>query len=296
MALKHDDSTFSPTTYATAVIGSGTIGSRIALMLASGGGEVRLYDPNADQLEAARRYVEAELPRVVAGRSGALPGRLVLSRTLQAAVADTWMVVEAIPERLDLKRKMFGDLDRLAPEDAILASNSSSYPTSQLIDAVSRPGRVANTHYYGGLPEVNVVEVMSCGKTTDEVIARLFERLPAYGLLPFHVLKESVGFIFNRIWAAIKRESLAVVAEGVSTSQVVDQLFESVMGSLGPFRRMDKVGLDVVLDIEEHYAAIRPGIPAEPCQLLKRYIEQGRLGIKSGKGFYSDYEEKAPTR
>jgi 3-hydroxyacyl-CoA dehydrogenase, NAD binding domain len=89
---------------------------------------------------------------------------------------------------------VFGDLDRLAPEDAILGSNSSSCPTSQLIDAVSRPGRVANTHYYGGLPEVNVVEVMTCGKTTDEVIARLFERLLAYGLLPFHVLKESVGF------------------------------------------------------------------------------------------------------
>jgi 3-hydroxybutyryl-CoA dehydrogenase len=296
MAVKHDDSTFSPTTYATAVIGSGTIGSRIALMLASGGGEVRIYDPNADQLEAARRYVETELPRVVAGRPGALPGRLVLSRTVQAAVADTWMVVEAIPERLDLKRKVFGDLDRLVPEDAILASNSSSYPTSQFIDAVSRPGRVANTHYYGGLPEVNVVEVMSCGKTTDEVIARLFERLPAYGLLPFHVLKESVGFIFNRIWAAIKRESLAVVAEGVSTPQVVDQLYQRVMGSLGPFRSMDKVGLDVVLDIEEHYAAVRPSIPAEPRQLLKRYVEQGHLGIKSGKGFYSDYEEKAPTR
>jgi 3-hydroxybutyryl-CoA dehydrogenase len=272
------------------------MGSRIALMLASSGGEVRLYDLNADQLEVARRYVEAELPRVVAGRSGALPGRLVLSRTVQAAVADTWMVVEAIPERLDLKRKVFGHLDRLAPEDAILASNSSSYPTSQLIDAVSRPGRVANTHYYGGLPEVNVVEVMSCGKTTDEVIARLFERLPAYGLLPFHVLKESVGFIFNRIWAAIKRESLAVVAEGVSTPQVVDQLFQSVLGSLGPFRRMDAVGLDVVLDIEEHYAAVRPGIPAKPRQLLKRYVEQGHLGIKSGKGFYSDYEEKTPTQ
>jgi 3-hydroxybutyryl-CoA dehydrogenase len=296
MALKRDNLTFSPTTSPTAVMGSGTIGSRMALMLASSGGEVRLYDPNADQLEVARRYVEAEMPRVVAGRSGALPGRLILSRTVQAAVADTWMVVEAIPERLDLKKKMFGDLDRLAPEDAILASNSSSYPTSQLIDAVSRPGRVANTHYYGGLPEVNVVEVMTCGKTTDEVIARLFERLPAYGLLPFHVLKESVGFIFNRIWAAIKRESLAVVAEGVSTPQVVDQLYQRVMGWLGPFRSMDKVGLDVVLDIEGHYAAIRPGIPAEPRQLLKRYIEQGRLGIKSGKGFYSDYEEKAPTR
>jgi 3-hydroxybutyryl-CoA dehydrogenase len=296
MIPKHDALTFSPTTHATAVIGSGTLGSRIALMLASSGGEVRLYDPNANQLEVARRYVEAELPRLVAERSPALPGRLVLSRSVQAAVADTWMVVEAIPERLDLKTKIFGDLDRLAPEDAILASNSSSHPTSQFIDPVSRPGRVANTHYYRP-PEVNVVEVMSCGKTTDEVMTRLFERLPAYGLLPFHVLKESVGFIYNRIWAAIKRESLAVVAEGVSTPEIVDQLFQRVLGSRdGPFRMMDKVGLDVVLDIEEHYAAIRPGIPAEPRQLLKRYIEQGRLGIKSGKGFYSDYEEKAPTQ
>ena len=124
----------------------------------------------------------------------------------------------------------------------------------------------------------------------------MFERLPTYGLLPFSVLKESVGFIYNRIWAAIKRESLAVVAEGVSTPDVVDRLFQILRSNDGPFRIMDKVGLDVVLDIEEHYAAVRPGIPAEPRQLLKRYIEQGRLGIKSGKGFYSDYEEKAPTQ
>jgi 3-hydroxybutyryl-CoA dehydrogenase len=200
------------------------------------------------------------LPRLVAGRSGALPGRLVLSRTVQAAVADTWMVVEAIPERLDLKRKVFGDLDRLAPKDAILASNSSSYPTSQFIDGVSRPGRVANTHYYAP-PEVNVVEVMSCGKTTDDVIACLFERLPTYGFLPFHVLKESVRFIYNRIWVAIKRESLAVVAEGVSWPQVVDQLFQSVLGSLGPFRRMDKVGLDVVWTLK---SITQPSVQAFP--------------------------------
>src|SRR5258708_3317694 len=296
MALKHDDLTFSTTTRPRAVIGSGRLGSGIALMVVSSGGEVRLYDPNADQLEVARRYVEAELPRVVAGRSGALPGRLVLSKTVQAAVAETWMVVEAIPERLDPKRKIFGELDRLAPEDGILASNSSCDPASQFIDAVSRPGRVANTHYYRP-PDVNVVEVMSCGKTTDDVIARLLERLPAYGLLPYLVFKESVGFIYNRIWAAIKREALALVDEGVSTPQVVDKLFQNILGSSnGPFRIMDKVGLDVVLDIEEHYAAIRPGIPAEPRQLLKRYIEQGRLGIKSGKGFYSDYREEAPSR
>ena len=88
-----------------------------------------------------------------------------------------------------------------------------------------------------------------------------------------------------------------MVAEGVSTPEIVDQLFRSILGSRdGPFRIMDKVGLDVVLDIEEHYAAVRPGIPAGPRQLLKRYVGQGHFGIKSGKGFYSDYEEKTPTR
>jgi hypothetical protein len=117
MALKHDDSTFSPATHATAVIGSGTMGSRIALMLASSGGEVRLYDLNADQLEAARRYIEVELPRVVAGRPGALPGRLVLSRTVQAAVADTWMVVEAIQPTSDQPPKRFEHYELVTGDD-----------------------------------------------------------------------------------------------------------------------------------------------------------------------------------
>src|SRR5258708_9542624 len=105
MALKHDDLTFSPTTRPTAVIGSGTLGSRIALMLASSGGEVRLYDPNADQLENARRYVEAELPRVVAGRFGGLPRRFVLFGAVPAAVGEAWSGVEEIPRRPDSQRK-----------------------------------------------------------------------------------------------------------------------------------------------------------------------------------------------
>jgi len=284
-------SMFNPKDRPTAVIGAGTLGSRIALMLSSSGGEVRLYDPKSDQLELARRYVAAELPRIVIGLVGAIPGRLVLANSLQEAVADTWMVVEAVPERLDLKKAIFGDLDRLAPEDAILASNSSSYPSSQFIDRVRRPSRVVNTHYYLP-PEQNVVEIMSSGHTTDDIIALLYERLPAYGLVPFHVMTESVGFIFNRIWAAVKRESLAVVAEGASTPQEVDRIFQVLTGSHGgPFRLMDKVGLDVVLDIEEHYAAIRPGIPTAPRQLLKQYIDQGRLGVKTAKGFYTDYRQ-----
>jgi 3-hydroxybutyryl-CoA dehydrogenase len=120
------------------------------------------------------------------------------------------------------------------------------------------------------------------------------ERLPLYGLVPFHVMKESVGFIFNRIWAAIKRESLLVVEEGVSTPSEVDRMFQLSFGTpAGPFRLMDKVGLDIVLAIEEHYATLRPGLPEGPRDLLKKYIGEGRLGEKSGRGFY-DHAAAAP--
>lgn len=283
---------FNPTTRPTAVIGAGTLGSRIAVMLASSGGEVRLYDAKSAQLEIAERLIDSELRTVVEARAGAVAGRVVYAKALESAIADTWMVVEAVPERLDLKKTIFGDLDRLAPEDAILASNSSSYPSSQFIDRVTNRSRVVSTHYYMP-PEQIAVEVASCGQTSDAVIAALMDRLPMYGLVPFHVRRESVGFIFNRIWAAVKRESLAVVEEGVSTPAEVDHIFEVLLGTRsGPFRLMDKVGLDVVLDIEEHYAAIRPGLPVGPRELLKRYIKEGHLGMKTGEGFYADYQRK----
>src|ERR1700747_3872348 len=225
-------SKFNPTTRPTAVIGAGTLGSRIALMLASSGGEVRLYDAKATQLEVAERFIDPDLPKLVKSRQGAVAGRVVFAKAMEAAIADTWMVVEAVPERLDLKKTIFSDLDRLAPQDALLASNSSSYPSSQIIERVPKPSRVVNTHYYMP-PEQNAVEVMSCGKTSDAVIADLMERLPLYGVVPFHVRKERVGFIFNRIWAAVKRESLEVVQEGVSTPAEVDNMFAVLLGTDG---------------------------------------------------------------
>ena len=210
---------------------------------------------------------------------------------LAAAVTDAWLVVEAVPERPELKRTVFGQLDRIAPVDAILASNSSSYPSSDLIDQVSEAGRarVVNTHYY--LPPTrNAVEVMSCGMTDQAVIDTLLNVLPTYGLFPFHVRKESVGFIFNRVWAAIKRESLEVVAEGVATPEEIDRIFMMTMGApIGPFRMMDQVGLDVVLDIEEHYAALDPALPIGPRALLREFVSEGRLGAKTSGGFYEDY-------
>jgi 3-hydroxybutyryl-CoA dehydrogenase len=187
MNQESGQSKFNSTARPTAVIGAGTLGSRIAMMLASSGGEVRLYDAKATQLEIAERFIDPELPKLVKSLAGGVVGRVVFAKTIEPAIADTWMVVEAVPERLDLKKTIFGDLDRLAPQDAILASNSSSYPSSQIIERVSKPSRVVNTHYLMP-PEQNAVEVMSCGKTSDAVVADLMGRLPLYGLVPFHVL------------------------------------------------------------------------------------------------------------
>ncbi|WP_179404334.1 3-hydroxyacyl-CoA dehydrogenase family protein [Burkholderia guangdongensis] len=272
-----------------AVVGAGTLGRRIALMLATQGAEVRLVDPSADARAAGAAYVAEQLARVLATLPAGKPGRVVAHADLAEGVADAWLVVESVPERLDLKIDTFAQLDALAPADAILASNSSSYPTSQVIGKVARPERVLNTHYMMP-PAARAVELMSCGRTDERVIALLADTLPHYGLTPYVVQRESVGFIYNRIWAAIKREALAVVAEGVATPEVVDAIYTQTNGGKsGPFRRMDAVGLDIVLSIEEHYAQVRPGLPEGPRDLLKRMIAEGRLGAKSGSGFYDDY-------
>ena len=272
----------------SAVIGSGTLGRRIALMLATQGGEVRIYSKSPEGRQAAKAYVEENLRDVVRLVPNGSSGRIVSSDDLASALAGVGLVVESVPERLDLKKKIFGDLDALSPGDAVLASNSSSLPSSRFIDNVTRPERVVNMHFYMP-PALNVVEIMSCGRTDPAVIERLMEAAPKWGLAPYHVRRESTGFIFNRVWAAIKRESLAVVAEGVATPEDVDAMFRRIFGtSHAPFRLMDMVGLDVVLDIEEQYAAERPGIPEGPRQLVREYIAKGWLGRKSGRGFY-DY-------
>ncbi len=272
-----------------AVIGCGTLGRRIALMASTRGGEVRIFDPHQRSLDEGLKYVAERLPAVVASIPAAVAGRVSGDTELATAVRNAWLVVEAVSEQLNVKRGVFAELDSVAPQDAILATNSSSYPSSQLIDQVARPERLLNMHYYMP-PELPIVELMSCGKTDPAIIDFLMEHLPLYGLVPFRVQRESVGFIFNRIWAAIKRESLSVVEEGVAKLEDVDRMWELFTAhQAAPFRLMDRVGLDVVLAIEEHYAAVRNDVPEGPRRLLRRYVDSGRLGVKSGRGFYDDY-------
>jgi 3-hydroxybutyryl-CoA dehydrogenase len=253
---------------------------------------VKISDLADEQRRAAVDYVSQNLPALTEQRAGAVSGEVSATADLAEAVHNAWLVIEAIPERLDLKRQVFGQLDELSPHDAILASNSSSYASRMFVDKVDHPERVLNIHFYMP-PKQNAVDVMSCGKTDRDVIDFVIATLPQFGLYPFEARRESTGFIFNRVWAAVKRESLEVVAEGVSTPQEVDQMFQLNTGSAGPFRMMDQVGLDVALDIEEHYCAEHPEYPEGPRRLLRSYVKRGRLGVKSGTGFYDDYRRPA---
>ncbi|UAK26282.1 3-hydroxyacyl-CoA dehydrogenase family protein [Sphingomonas nostoxanthinifaciens] len=276
-----------------AIIGAGTLGRRIGLMLCTQGAEVRLYDTRPASAQQAVDYIGGALPALLPTIANGRAGPLVATSDLPTAVEDAWLIIEAVPEIPNLKRSVLANLDKLAPGDAIIASNSSSYPSGELIADVRNVERVLTTHFYMP-PRVLPVEVMASDKTDDAIVQLLMRQLPLYGVIPFQVRKESVGLIFNRVWAAIKRESLEVVAEGVTTPEELDTLFNLIVGgSFGPFRNMDQVGLDVVLAIEEHYAQTRPGLPEAPRDLLKRYVEKGRLGVKTGHGFYDDYDAPA---
>jgi 3-hydroxybutyryl-CoA dehydrogenase len=279
-----------------AVIGAGTLGRRIALMFAAHGSDVRIHDLSEAQRDTAVDYVMNNLPVMSDQLGDVVPGLVSAEADIADAVRGAWLVVEAIPERVELKVQVFGQLDELAEGDAILASNSSSYASRLFLDKVHHPERVLNIHFYMP-PKQAAVDVMSSGQTDRDVIDFVMTTFPRFGLHPFEAHRESTGFIFNRIWAAVKREALEVVAEGVSTPEDVDGMWQVNTGSAaGPFRLMDQVGLDVVLDIEEHYAAEHPEYPEGPRTLLRTYVDQGRLGVKSGAGFYDDYGHPAQQR
>ena len=273
------------------VVGAGTLGARIALMFAAGGSPVRVFNRTHEKAAGAAASCAQQLADV-RGRLGLedVPaGRVQAVAGLEAACSGAWLIIESIAEDRALKQDVLGELDRLADDDALIATNSSSYPSSQLVGAVSRPERVLNMHFQMP-PQFNAVELMSCGATDAGVIAALMELLPRYGLLPFEVQVESVGFIFNRIWAAIKREALMVLHEGVASPQDVDRIWQATLGTpAGPCRLMDQVGLDVVLAIEEHYADLNGDLPDGARVLLREYVDRGDLGVKTGRGLYDDY-------
>jgi 3-hydroxybutyryl-CoA dehydrogenase len=269
-----------------AVIGAGTLGRRIALMFASRGGAVRIYARREEQLASATQYVAETLPKVIDGRGFGEPGVATATTSLAEALDGAWLAVESAPEKLEIKIPLWGEIDRIAPPDTIFATNSSSYPSRLMAENVRDKTRLCNLHFYMP-PEINALDLMSDGETDRGLLDTLLTVLPEFGVYPFEARKECTGFIFNRVWAAIKRESLAVVADGVARPEDVDGMFKLNLGvQAGPFQLMDLVGLDVALDIENHYVEEFPYLPRGARDLLQAYVDAGKLGVKTGEGFY----------
>jgi 3-hydroxybutyryl-CoA dehydrogenase len=270
-----------------AVIGAGTLGRRVALMFATRGGTVRIHARRAEQRAEATQFVSQVLPKLVDDRGFGEVGVVTATGSLDEALDGTWLVVESVPEKLEIKIPLWGEIDQAAPPGTIFATNSSSIPSRLMAENVRDKTRLCNMHFYMP-PEISAVDLMSDGQTDRGLLDTLLTVLPEFGVHPFEARKECTGFIFNRIWAAIKRESLAVVAEGVARPEDVDGMFKvNWRVPAGPFQMMDMVGLDVVLDIENHYAAEFPHLPESVRDLLRSYVDAGKLGIKTGEGFYT---------
>ncbi|HET7092479.1 MAG TPA: 3-hydroxyacyl-CoA dehydrogenase family protein, partial [Thermomicrobiales bacterium] len=253
-----------------AVIGAGTMGRQIAALIASSGRTVRLFDayPSALATAVAKMREEmATLPNapLYAGHRfrltppddpDAVLARVEIAPDLAAAVEGSDIVIEAVREDLGVKREVFAELDRLT-EGTILATNSSSIPSSQIASALTDPGRLLNMHHFAPIWIRPMVEIMGCGQTRPEAIATAAAFSRSLGLVVALVRGESKGFIINRVWRAVKREALRVIDEGHGDPEDVDRLWMLFFGTgVGPFGVMDMVGLDVVSDIETSYQAV----------------------------------------
>ncbi|KAM0255262.1 hypothetical protein ACHAQJ_005917 [Trichoderma viride] len=270
-----------------AVLGAGVLGRRIACIWASAGYDVRIRDPSEQQRVEGIAYIEENVASY-AQKTGKTPGKAEAFEDMQAAVTNAWLVIEAVPEKIQLKIDTFAELDALTPVDCILASNSSSYKSSEMLEKVSaaRKTQILNMHYYMP-PQCMIVELMTNGLTTQEIFPFMVERSQEAATSPYVARKESTGFIFNRLWAAVKREALTILAEGVSVPEEIDSMWTEMFinGGSTPCRTMDNVGLDTVAFIENHYIEER-GLSSEKTVdfLQKNYLDNGRLGTKSAKG------------
>lgn len=243
---------------------------------------------------SAQTYALEALPGTISDHvPGGSAGKLELfcANTPSEALRDAWMVIEAVPEELTLKHKVLAELSVGAPPDAIIASNSSSFSGRELASAVpkSHQSQFLNTHYYLP-PDMNLLELMP-NPATDAALVPFLHRVAAeHGLRPIEVKKDSIGLIVNRIWAAIKRESLMVAAEGVSTPQDIDAALSSFLPGVAPFALMDKVGLATVGNIQRHYQSVYPHLAAQYEPVLPyvdTYTTRGALGWQSDEGFYN---------
>ena len=275
-----------------AVIGSGTMGNGIAHVFAQHGFSVALIDINQPALDRALGTITKNLDRQVAKATlsevdkAATLGRLQTYTSIQEGVADVSLVVEAATENVDLKLQIFRDLDQYAPADAILASNTSSISITKIAAVTKRPQQVIGMHFMNPVPVMKLVEVIRGYATSDAVTAQVMDLARQLGKTPTEV-NDYPGFVANRILMPMINEAVIALFEDVAGVEEIDTVMKLGMAHpMGPLQLADFIGLDVCLAILRvlHEGLGNPKYA--PCPLLVNMVMAGRLGVKSGEGFY----------
>ncbi len=276
------------------VIGAGTMGNGIAHVFAQSGHAVTLVDLDASALDRARATIDKNLGRMVAkeritaDEQAETLERITVETDLASGVASADLVVEAATENADLKAKIFGQIDDHAPASCILASNTSSISITQIAAATGRPEQVIGMHFFNPVPVMKLVEVVRGLATSDETYQTVHDLSEQLGKTPVEV-NDAAGFVSNRVLMPMINEAIFCVHEGVATPEAVDTVMKLGMAHpMGPLTLADFIGLDVCLSIMEVLHRELGEDKYRPCPLLRKMVAAGRMGRKSGQGFY-DY-------
>jgi 3-hydroxybutyryl-CoA dehydrogenase len=277
-----------------AVIGTGVLGTQISMLCAYAGYKVSVYDTVADAFEDTYKRLSADLkakevnPLIPWEHWEKCKAAIAFTTDLGDALKGTDLVIEAITENLEAKCEVFEQLGKAAPPKAILASNSSSLPISRMEQSSGRPERCINTHFYQPLAGMNMVDLMPGTKTLPDVMQTGEAWIRSVGCVPLKVKKEILGFCFNSVWRAIKKQSLYMWANDFVDFRDIDRAWRIFTGmNVGPFGLMDSVGLDTVYNIEMVYYGDSKDPKDKPPEALMEKVKKRELGVKSGKGFYT---------
>lgn len=273
------------------VLGAGTMGHGIAHGAITSGFETRLFDVSDVQLAKARGQIEAilkksvELGKLATNDVDAAMSRLITTSDVAAALTGTEFVIEAAPEKIDLKVKLFADIEAHAPATAVVATNTSALSITEIAGTLSQPSRVGGMHFFNPVHKMKLIEIVRALESSDATLETIETVSRAMGKETV-LVREAPGFITTRVNASIGNEAFFMLMEGVASARDIDKALKLGLNHpMGPFELVDLVGLDTRLSILE-YLHKSMGEKYRPCPLLAQYVKAGRLGKKVGRGVY----------